>query len=60
MKKHKYHVSYVNNKNQLLSFDVEAASWQELKDAIDSQLPSEAEHICSISYDKWKSDFWRE
>ena len=46
--KKRYHVTYVDNKLSLFSFEVLAANWQELKNAIDEQLPPEAKCVCDI------------
>jgi hypothetical protein len=44
-----YHVCYVTKTKEMLSFDVAASNWDELRVLIDNNLPADAEYICGIS-----------
>ena len=47
--KRQYSVIYVNENNDMLSFETLASNWQELRDNIDKELPKDTKYISGIS-----------
>lgn len=47
---HKYRINYVGRNNELLSFEVEASNWEELKLKIDEKLPNDVKYLAGIHY----------
>ena len=47
--KQRYCIVYVNEKDEMLSFETFANDWQELKDNIDKGLPKDTKYISGIS-----------
>ena len=45
----RYSVIYVNENNEMLSFETLASNWQELKDNIDKELPKNTKYLSHIS-----------